>query len=154
MTGIVNIVGDKQGTFMDILGITEPNTKISIPLSKSQSADESGFLSFTNKNNTVSISNQDLDISTTNFQLNFDLEITPDADAQLIFDSKIGDVIRGKGAGNIKMEIDANNNFKMLGEYVIEEGDYLFTLQNVINKNSKFSVEETLYGMVNLTMQI
>jgi hypothetical protein len=137
MTGIVNIVGDKQGTFMDILGITEPNTKINIPLTKSQSAEKSGFLSFTNKSNTVAISNQDLDISTTNFQLNFDLEITPDADAQLIFDSKIGDVIRGNGAGNIKMEIDANNNFKMLGEYVIEQGDYLFTLQNVINKKFK-----------------
>ena len=137
MTGIVNIVGDNQGTFMNILGITEPNTKINIPLTKSQSAEESGFLSFTNKNSPVLISNQDLNISSPNFQLNFDLEITPDADAQLIFDSKIGDVIRGNGAGNIKMEIDAENNFKMLGEYVIEQGDYLFTLQNVINKKFK-----------------
>lgn len=136
LTGIVNIVGDLNGTNMDILGITEANTKINIPLTKFQSAEESGFISFT-KDKKIKTEESDLNISRSNFQLNFDLEITPDADAQLIFDSKIGDVIRGTGAGNIKMEIDANNNFKMFGEYVIEEGDYLFTLQNVINKKFK-----------------
>jgi len=140
MTGIVNIVGDRENTFMDILGITEKNTKINIPLTKFQSAEESGFITFTNKNNLIIKPEEDFDISTSKFQLNFDLEITPDADAQLIFDSKIGDVIRGNGSGNIKMEIDANSDFKMYGEYVIEEGDYLFTLQNVINK--RFKIEQ------------
>jgi hypothetical protein len=137
MTGIVNIVGDRGNTFMDILGITEKNTKINIPLTKFQSVEESGFITFTNKNKSTVAIEEDFDISTSGFQLNFDLEITPEADAQLIFDSKIGDVIRGNGSGNIKMEIDANSDFKMFGEYVIEEGDYLFTLQNVINKRFK-----------------
>jgi hypothetical protein len=35
------------------------------------------------------------------------------------------------------MEIDANNDFKMYGDFTIEKGDYLFTLQNVINKKFK-----------------
>ncbi|MCK5171730.1 MAG: translocation/assembly module TamB domain-containing protein, partial [Bacteroidales bacterium] len=137
MTGIVNITGNRGNAFMDILGITEKNTKINIPLSHFQSAEESEFITFTNKQTKTIIEPEELTNNTTGFQLNFDVEITPDADAQLIFDSKIGDVIRGKGTGNIKMEIDANNEFKMFGEYIIEEGDYLFTLQNVINKRFK-----------------
>jgi hypothetical protein len=37
------------------------------------------------------------------------------------------------------MSIDPIGSFEMFGEYVIEKGDYLFTLQNVINK--KLTVE-------------
>ena len=139
LTGIINIDGSKQNTTIDILGITEKNTKINIPLTHLQSVKESEFISFVNKNETATTKPEDLKVKSSNFKLNFDLEITPDAEAQLIFDSKIGDVIRGKGAGNIKMEIDENSEFKMYGDYVIEEGDYLFTLQNVINK--KFKIE-------------
>lgn len=137
MTGIVTIKANRENAYMDILGITEKNTKINIPLSHLQSAEESKFIRFTDKQTKPINQTEELANNTTKFQLNFDLEITHDADAQLIFDSKIGDVIRGKGSGNIKMGIDAKNDFKMFGEYVIEEGDYLFTLQNVINKKFK-----------------
>jgi hypothetical protein len=60
--------------------------------------------------------------------------MTPDAEIQLIFDQKVGDVLRTTGAGNIKLNINTNGEFKMYGDYVVEEGDYLFTLQNIINK--------------------
>jgi len=59
---------------------------------------------------------------------------------QLIFNSQIGDVIRGEGTGNLQVKMDKNYNISMYGDYVIEKGDYLFTLQNVINK--KFSIEK------------
>ncbi len=137
MTGIVNIIGDKDETLLDILGITEQNTKINIPLTHMQSAEESGFITFVNAQKVIEQDITDFNTNTSGFKLNFDLEVTPDAEAQLIFDSKIGDVIRGKGAGNIKMEIDDDQEFEMYGEYIIEEGDYLFTLQNVINKRFK-----------------
>ena len=38
------------------------------------------------------------------------------------------------------MAINTLGSFEMLGEYNIEEGDYLFTLRNIINK--KFKIEE------------
>jgi hypothetical protein len=72
--------------------------------------------------------------------LNFDLEVTPDAEVQLIFDQKVGDVIRARGDGNIKLKISSAGDFKMYGDYVIENGDYLFTLQNIINK--RFDIEK------------
>ncbi|HSH52603.1 MAG TPA: translocation/assembly module TamB domain-containing protein, partial [Bacteroidales bacterium] len=125
--------------FVDISGRTEPNTKINIPISKSGLAEESGFVRFINTPKTSEKLMDDYNVDLSGFRLNFDLEVTPEAEALLIFDSKIGDIIRARGEGNLKMEIDANNNFNMFGDYSIEEGDYLFTLQNVINK--KFEIE-------------
>jgi hypothetical protein len=48
-------------------------------------------------------------------------------------------VIRSEGSGNMQINIDNHFNISMYGEYVVEQGDYLFTLQNVINK--KFDIE-------------
>ena len=66
--------------------------------------------------------------------MNFELEVTRDADIKLIFDEKIGDVIQGTGNGNLIMEIDRVGNFNMFGSYEVYDGKYDFTLQNVIDK--------------------
>jgi hypothetical protein len=57
----------------------------------------------------------------------------------MIFDQKVGDVIKAKGAGNIQMNISTLGKFSMYGDYSIENGEYLFTLKNLINK--KFKIE-------------
>jgi len=140
VSGVINISGSSLGdVFLDISGRTERNTKINIPLNRSGTADESGFVTFINTKKSAEELSDDYNIDLSGFRLNFDLEVTPEAEALLIFDSKIGDIIRARGEGNLKMETDANNNFNMFGNYTIEEGDYLFTLQNVINK--KFEIE-------------
>jgi hypothetical protein len=84
--------------------------------------------------------NENYNVDLSGIQLNFDLAVTNDADVQIIFDSKIGDIIKAKGNGNIKMEITTRGDFNMYGDYEIEQGDYLFTLKNVINK--KFIIEK------------
>jgi hypothetical protein len=72
--------------------------------------------------------------------MKFNIEITPDAKAQLIYNSKIGDVIRSQGSGNMQVSIDNDNNILLYGDYTVEQGDYLFTLQNVINK--RFEIQQ------------
>jgi hypothetical protein len=53
---------------------------------------------------------------------------------QLIFDSKVGDVLKGSGTGDLRIRIDKTGSVFFYGEYTIEEGDYMFTLQNLLNK--------------------
>ncbi len=139
MTGIVNIEGNKENTFIDISARTEKNTKVNIPLTRLEDTDQTNFISFINQDSKDEVTHNAYEYDYSGFGLNFDLEITPDAEALLIFDSKIGDVIRGRGEGNIKMGLNDNTDFNMYGDYTFEEGDYLFTLQNVINK--KFKIE-------------
>jgi len=138
ISGIVDIYGAKNDLNIDISGKTEKNTKINIPLTTTEEASESSFITFVN-NDEKKILKENYKVDLKGFKLNFDLEVTSEAEAQLIFDSKIGDVMRANGEGNLKMTINSSGDFNMYGEYNIEDGDYLFTLQNVINK--KFDVD-------------
>jgi len=138
-TGLIKITGDPDNIIMDISAKTEKNTHIFIPITSESDISEGDFIKFIN-NKSVIIKNDDYSTDLSGMQMNFNLEVTPDADMQIIFDSKIGDIIKAKGSGNIKMVVTPNGDFNMYGNYVIENGDYLFTLKNVINK--KFIIQK------------
>ncbi len=73
-------------------------------------------------------------------ELSLDFNVNPNAEVNLIFDEAVGDIIRTTGSGSIKMVIDSRQNFEMFGKYEVDDGDYLFTLQNLINK--KFNIQQ------------
>jgi len=112
---------------------TEKNTILYIPLSNPEEVSQSGFINFIQKDSLLLLTNQNTN-EFSGIELELDISATNDAEVQLIFDSKIGDIIKGRGNGNLKMNIDRLGNFKMFGNLQVESGDYLFTLQNLINK--------------------
>jgi len=117
--------------------ISEKGTRIFIPINESTDVQDKDYINFVSFNDTLSIGNNDLEvrrIKAAGISLDFDLEITPDAYMEIIFDLKAGDIIRGRGNGHINMLIDTQGDFNMFGEYIIEEGGYNFTLYNIINK--------------------
>jgi len=67
------------------------------------------------------------------------LTTTSEAKIQLLFNAAIGDAINGQGTGNLRFIYDKEGDFYIYGDYVIEKGDYMFVLQNVINR--KFKIE-------------
>jgi hypothetical protein len=145
-SGLTTIRSGPNSLSFDISANTSPNTKFFIPLNTGLSVSEYSFISFIdadapaeNEANKKLIQFAPPAVKQTGIDLNFDLEITPDAEVQLIFDSKVGDVMKGRGSGNLSINLNKAGDFKMTGVYIIEEGDYLFTLGNILNKS--FSVE-------------
>ncbi|HEX8547602.1 MAG TPA: translocation/assembly module TamB domain-containing protein, partial [Cytophagaceae bacterium] len=106
-------------------------TKIYIPLNSSESVEQQSYITFKRKSDTGN-KKDSLDLSGLRLEFNFD--ITEDAYAEIIFDKKAGDIIRGYGRGNIKMKIDTRGDFSMYGNYQITKGAYNFTLAGLINK--------------------
>ncbi len=129
-----NVKTDKVST-----GKKSSLTKLYIPLSNSGDVGENNFISFVN-HDTSAVKKNKYTVNLSGFTLNFDLDVTSDAEVHLIFDQKIGDVINAVGTGQIKLEINSLGKFDMLGNYTVVNGDYLFTLGNVINK--KFSIDK------------
>jgi hypothetical protein len=142
-SGYVQINGPTQSINIDISHAkTDKNTVIYIPLTNKGEISENRFLTFSslrNQNNNVSLKTSPFDPITSGTTLRLDLEITPDAEIQLVFDPKVGDILRGVGSGNINIEINSFGNFMIRGDYTVQSGDYLFTLQNLLNK--KFVLE-------------
>lgn len=133
ISGLANISGYANNLIFDLNVNTEKNTKLNIPLSGESEVYSSNFLTFVEKDRVYKV-NSNYEVDLDGITMNFDLSVTPDAEVRLIFDEQIGDVIKGRGSGNLKMQITTLGDFEMFGQYIIDEGDYLFTLQNLINK--------------------
>ncbi|MDR0714448.1 MAG: translocation/assembly module TamB [Bacteroidales bacterium] len=148
-SGNMQIKGHPNKMDIKIYAKTEKNTQFFIPINSDDEAEQTSFITFVDhtprsqkklynfRRRRVATTNNDEQEQTLNINLN--LDVTPSAEVQLVFDSKIGDVMKAKGAGNLVFNI-GNNHFDMFGSYIIEHGDYLFTLRNVINK--KFVIDK------------
>lgn len=55
-----------------------------------------------------------------------DLTVTDLAEVQLIFDEQTGDIIKGRGEGNIRLGINREGEFTMYGGYQIVRGEEPF----------------------------
>lgn len=121
---------------------SERGTRLFIPLDREyENAEEGDYELFsqsvkpkTEDNKQVKLEKKDDGIT-----LDLNLNLTPEAYGEVQFDSKSGDLMRVYGTGGIKMNLDKKGNFRMLGDYSIDQGDYTFTLQNLINK--KFAIQ-------------
>lgn len=136
-SGNVNVFLENNNMEINMNVKTEKGTKIILPLYGTSDETIQSFVRFKN-NDLLKIEKHKADLS--GITLNFNFDVTPDAEVQIVFDKLAGDMMRGKGAGHIQMGIDRFGEFTMYGQYVVEQGDYLFTLMNVINK--RFSVKK------------
>lgn len=141
-TGSVHFFGDPKNMQLEVAMKTERGTRFFIPLFGAKNVNESDFITFVkpkDAEDVIEIENE-FKVTFKNLTLDMDIEVTSDAEVQLIFDPQVGDIIKGRGDGNIIMTLDRSGNFKMFGEYYIKKGEYLFTLQNIVNK--KFLIQQ------------
>jgi hypothetical protein len=133
-SGYLDINGQGSEVYLKGDFRSEKGTSIYIPLERKEEVQKYDFIRFITTQTKVERS-FDYKVVTSGLDMNFDIDVTPEAKVQLIFNSQIGDVIKGEGSGNIQVKVDKDYNLKLYGDYVIEKGDYLFTLENIINKH-------------------
>jgi hypothetical protein len=125
-TGSMYIRGTTDDLKLKIDVKANKGTKIFIPLSNSEELSQGTFITFV-KHDSTTAKNQDTPpVDLSGISLNMDLDVTPESDVKIIFDEKIGGDISVKGSGNINMVIDTRGDFKMYGNYIIEQGKYIF----------------------------
>lgn len=139
VSGIMKATGPFDDVHLDISAKTEKGTKFYLPLNTASEVEDNSFITFVKKDTALKLNTKD-EIELLGVSMNLDLTVTPDAEAQIIMDEKVGDVIKGKGNADFKFVITPVGDFYMYGDYVINEGDYLFTLQNTFNKH--FTIEQ------------
>ncbi|HQW06170.1 MAG TPA: translocation/assembly module TamB domain-containing protein [Flavobacteriales bacterium] len=110
---------------------TSAGTDIHLPVGGSTEVGDIGFIRFTSSDS-ADVEDQVVDLSGVTLDLN--VHVTPDAHFELIFDPTIGDIMAGRGVGDIEMSVSQAGDFRMLGQVELVDGDYLFTLRNVVNK--------------------
>ena len=127
--GSLFINGNVNALDLNATLTSNQGTEISIPVTDDASVSGNSFVRFVHHDSTLQFIQKKIEDENQNLKLNFNLTLNPLAKVNIIFDQKAGDIFSGTGNGNIRLEIDLDGNFNMFGNYVIEKGDYNFTLQ-------------------------
>jgi hypothetical protein len=137
-TGDLNILGPISNLKITANARTDKNTRISIPIGGAGDMEKKEFIkfvSFTDSTFQRSLKDQvSSKLDLTGLQLDFNLDVTPDAYCEIILDLQAGDKIRGRGNGEIQLQIDTKGEFNIFGPFEFTEGAYNFTLYDIINK--------------------
>ena len=143
-SGNLNMFGPLENMKISATARSEKKTRIFIPMSGTQSAEKKDFITFVNLSDSAqrvrAMEVQKPKGQRTGITMDLNLDITPDAYSEIIFNVKSGDIIRGFGRGDIRLQLDTKGEFSMFGVYEFERGYYNFTLYDVINK--EFSINK------------
>jgi hypothetical protein len=124
-SGNAGIYGFLDDIKMELNMKTNGGTYFYIPLDGPAEIGNNDFIRFVNKDTIRTI----LKNTKSNFSLDFNLEATKDAEVQLIFDEKSGDIIKARGDGFLNMKIEELLNSKNTRTQLKEEEDCFLDYQ-------------------------
>ncbi|HLV40056.1 translocation/assembly module TamB domain-containing protein [Xanthomarina sp.] len=144
--GSAKIKGPADQLTISVVAETKPKTSFVIPLSDMESFGDNSYIHFlTPEEKEAKLKGEDLVIQqVSGLELDFDLDITQDAEIEIVIDKDSGSTIKGKGEGGLLIEINTNGKFRMFGDFIVFDGIYNFKYGGVIEK--KFIVQEGSLG--------
>lgn len=79
------------------------------------------------------------------FAIDLRVSVTPEAQIFIIMDPRAGDKISARGKGAMQIAYDSETDeMTMYGKYSIDEGNYLFTLQDLIIRDFKINTGSSI----------
>ncbi|MDR1356088.1 MAG: translocation/assembly module TamB domain-containing protein [Tannerellaceae bacterium] len=143
-SGTSHIYGNEKLVDFDINMRTEPGTAVSFNFMGTSTANAYDFITFANHNatqqataETPAAGDDPEQEAGTEIRANFTLDVTPDANLKLVMDPAAGDRIEGYGSGSLQVEYGTKTDLRMYGIFNILNGNYNFSLQQLIRKDFK-----------------
>ncbi len=140
--GNASVTGDLNKIKIDAGLRSNPGTKLYIQLIDVETVGEDNFIRFYAKDEyrrKMKERSGRPERTYEGLELTMNLDITRDADIEIVMDPEFGSVLHAKGEGVIVMEINTLGKFNMWGTYQVKEGYYDFKYAGIIEK--KFEVE-------------
>ena len=124
---------------IDVVGETSIGTNIFIPIQYDTKIGDVSFINFVDKQTEL-----DPDAAEPKrlkgLQLNFELDVTQEAEVEIVVDPETKSFLRGRGAGSLLLEIDTAGSFAMWGDFIALEGIYNFKNLGLIDKTFRFQL--------------
>ncbi len=142
INGTASIKGPTESLFIKVDAKSEKGTEVKIPINNVQSVGESSWIHFVTPKEKYNLQKGIVE-RTRNYnglELEFDFDITPDAEVEVILDRNSGHGMKGKGYGSLLFKINTLGKFNMWGDFQAYEGTYNFKYGGLIDK--KFAVKK------------
>lgn len=128
-TGIFTFNGPTDAMDINIKARTEEGTVFTVPFNAASTIGENDFITYVAKDTTILAPVKE------NFfkglTMEFELTVGHSSIVNLITD--VGNIY-GRGDGLLRLRITSLGDFEMYGDYIIDDGKFDFTSNNVINK--------------------
>ena len=134
VSGRGRIFGPSNALNINFEGSTARGTSLKIPISDVTSVGDYSFITFINKNEDETIDLERQIKEYYGLELKFDLDVTPDAEVEIVVDPKTGSSLKGTGAGLVYIEINTNGKFNMWGDFVVVTGEYNYKFGGIIDR--------------------
>lgn len=145
-SGIVKIEGPFDDIKITANARTEEGGKLFLPMNSGpEKATSNNFVVFYDSRDTGNANNAVLKKEISVVTLDMFIDVTENCEVQIIFDEKVGDVLKAQGKGSLRIELNKLLELKMFGEFEVYKGDYLFTLENIINKKLQLKPGGMIY---------
>ncbi len=134
--GRASIAGPTEQLVIDVIGETKRGTVFKIPLSDAESFGDNTFIHFITKEEKEARQKGEEVVfnEIKGLELDFDLDLTEEAEVEIIIDKNTGHSLKGRGRGGLLVEINTNGKFKMWGDFSVFEGVYNFAYGGLIQK--------------------
>ena len=133
LDGDLVLEGPVDQVHLGLNATTKKGSVLKIPLDNPTEVKTPSFLHFVANESRVFVDTS-MAKSVKYFTTDMEIEVLPEALVELILDEVMGDIITSRGTGNMRVKILEDESFELYGLYTIVSGDYLFTLQGIINK--------------------
>ncbi|MEO5911026.1 MAG: translocation/assembly module TamB domain-containing protein [Pelobium sp.] len=128
-TGTFSFVGPTDAMKINIKAKTEEGTEFTIPLNGASTVGSSDFIIYVAKDSTL---NKNTKYNSFNgLSMTFDLTVDEASKVNIL--TEVGN-LSGKGNAQLNLKITSIGDFEMRGDYILNEGEFDFTANNIINK--------------------
>ncbi len=147
-TGQLNVTGITNNVDIRIKAQTCPQSNFSVlPTAKSDRSDNR-YIRFRQPEIEIrdTENNADFDPNSANkwVKADIDVHINPSAQLNVILDPRTDNKLSAIGEGNLRLVVDRSGDLQILGTYIIDEGTYNFSFENIVNKRFSISKGGTL----------
>ncbi|WP_223034545.1 translocation/assembly module TamB domain-containing protein [Hanstruepera marina] len=139
--GVASIKGPADELVINVVGETKQGTNFVIPLTDAETFGDNSFIHFlTPEEKRAKLAGTELETKrVSGLELDFELDITRDANIKIVIDKVSGSTIEGNGVGNLLIDINTNGKFNIYGDFSVFEGIYNFKYAGIVEK--KFTVQ-------------
>lgn len=147
----VDIAGTALNPVLNMNARTLANSQLFVqPLSIEQAvADKKDFIIFANpedylNGDSTQTINEVYKVNRGGVDLSLNLEVTPDAELQIIIDPATGDKLVCRGTADLSINMEPSGELKLLGNYQISRGSYALNYQGILKRTFDISAGSRL----------
>lgn len=138
-SGNIDITGSPTDIDLNINLKTQKGTSVVLPMDYSVEISDKDYIIFTKKEQDTITDENFYDLSVNKqkdelkYNINVGLEVTPMAQVGISLPDDMG-TISARGSSNLSMDVNSNGEFSLIGDYIVEDGLFQFTIGNLVSK--------------------